>query len=86
MLSLGESDPLSVRCLETRVSNGKDKPASRLENPSYSLKDRLEVRDIYQSHDTDTASKTAVAQLISALSISLKIENTQPLLLFIASR
>src|SRR5947209_5917710 len=85
MLRIRQGCPLSMRCLETRVSNGKDKPASWLENPSYALKSCLQIRNIYQCHDTDTARKLTVAQRISALSVSLNIHNSQRPLLFIAS-
>src|SRR5258708_9229993 len=85
MLRIRQGDPLSVRCLETGVRNGKDQPASWLENPSYALKGGLQIRNIDQRHDTDTAGKLAVAKLLSTLSVSLHIHNAQWLLLFIAS-
>src|SRR5258706_7034415 len=85
MLRVRQGYPLSVRCLKTGVRNGKDQPASWFENPSYALKGGLKIRNIDQSHDTDTACKLTVAQWISALSVSLNIHNSQRLLLFIAS-
>src|SRR5258708_28166855 len=86
MLRIRQGDPLSVRCLETGVRNGKDQPASWLENPSYALKGGLQIRNIDQRHDTDTAGKLTVAKLFSTLSVSLHIHNAQWLLLFLASR
>src|SRR5437868_3943538 len=85
MLRIRQGHPLSVRCLETGVRNGKDKPASWLENPSYALKGGLQIRYIDQRHDTDTAGKLTVAQRFSALSVSLNIHNSQRLLLLIVS-
>src|SRR5258708_12064963 len=85
MLRIRQGDPLSVRCLETGVRNGKDQPASWLENPSYALKGALQIRNIDQRHDTDTAGKLTVAKLLSTLSVSLHIHNAHWLLLFIAS-
>src|SRR5258708_4134037 len=84
MLRVRQGYPLSVRCLKTGVRNGKDKPASWLENPPYALKGSLKIRNIYQRHDADTACKLTVAKLLSALCVSLNIHNSQRLLLFIA--
>jgi hypothetical protein len=84
MLRIRQRYPLSVRCLETGVRNGKDQPASWFENPSYARKGGLEIRNIYQRHDTDTAGKLAIAKLLGTLSVSLNIHNSQWLLLFIA--
>ena len=77
---------MSMRGLETRVSNGKDKPTSWLENSSDALKGGLQIRNIDQRDDTDTASKLTVAKLLSPFSISLHIHNSQWFLLFIALR
>src|SRR5260221_1156485 len=85
MLRIRQGCPLGVRGLETGVRNGKDQPASWLENPSYALKGGSKISNIDQRHDTDTAGKLAVAKLLSALCISLNIHNSQWLLLFIAS-
>src|SRR5712692_10743154 len=74
-----------MRGLETGVRNSKDKPAARLQNASYSLKDRVKINNIGQRHDADTACKLAVAQRLSTLGISVEIHNPQWLLLFIAS-
>src|SRR5260370_6416724 len=84
MLRIRHGCPLSVRGLETGVRNGKDQPASWFENPSDALKGGLKIRNIDQSHDTDTAGKLTVAQPISTLSVSLHIHNSQWLLLLIA--
>src|SRR5260370_12794647 len=85
MLRIRQGCPLGVRGLETGVRNGKDQPASWLENPSYALKGCSKISNSDQRHDTDTAGKLAVVKLLSALSISLNIHNSQWLLLFIAS-
>src|SRR5258708_23219589 len=84
MFWIRQGCPLSVRCLETGVRDGKDKPASWFENPSYALKGCLQVGNIYECHDADTACKLTAAQRISALSVSLNIHNSQRLLLFVA--
>jgi hypothetical protein len=62
MLRIGQGNPLSVRGLETGVRNGKNKPASWLENPSDALKGGLQIRNVDQRHDTDTAGKLMVAK------------------------
>src|SRR5712692_7667652 len=85
MLRIRPGCPLGVRGLETGVRNGKDQPASWLENPSYALKGCSKISNIDQRHDTDTAGKLTVAKLLSTLCVSLHIHNAQWLLLFIAS-
>src|SRR5690242_11593767 len=76
--------PLSVRGLETRVRNGKDQPASWLQNPSDALKSGLKIRNIDECHTTNTTGKLMVVQPLSRLRVSLNIPNSQWLLLFIA--
>src|SRR5439155_9528320 len=85
MFRIRQGYPLSVRCLETGVRNGKDQPACWLENPSDALKGGLKISNIYQCHNTDTAAKLTVAKLLGTLSVSLNIDNAQWLLLFRAS-
>src|SRR5260370_24535647 len=85
MLRIRQGCPLGVRGLETGVRNGKDQPASWLENPSYALKGGSKISNIDQRHDTDTAGKLTVAKLLSTLGVSLNIHYSQRLLLFLAS-
>src|SRR2546423_1692678 len=85
MRRISQGHPLSMRGLATRVSNGKDKPTSWLENPSDALRGGLQIRTIDQRHDPTPAGKLTVAQRLSALRVSLHIYNAQRLLLFIAS-
>src|SRR5215472_8655632 len=84
MFRIGQRCPLSVRGLEAGVRNGKDQPASRLENPSDALKGRLQISNCDQRQDTDTAGKLMVLQRLSTLCICLHIDNSQWLPLFIA--
>ena len=60
MLRIRQGDPLSVRGLETGVRNGKNKPASWLENASDALEGGLQISNVDQRHDTDTAGKLTV--------------------------
>src|SRR5947207_4746596 len=82
MKRIRQRSPLSMRRLETGVRNGKDQPASWLENPSDALKGGSNISNRAESHDTDAASKLVVAKRLSTLSVSLNIHNAQRLLLF----
>ena len=74
-----------MRGLETRVRKSKDQPTAWLENPSDALKGGLQISNVHQRHDTDTAGKLTVARWLSALGASLHIHHAGQPLLFIAS-
>ena len=60
------------------------KPSCSIASPADALQRGVEIRDIDQRHDADTAGKLLVAQRLTTLSVTLNISDAKRLLLFIA--